>query len=198
MIQFRDRTIENETIRVGKDDAYYFGPNLHLKNCELRLRTNARALTVNKAVIEACHINAVQKLSEFRWYYSMIKECRFTGKFSGCDFGHWPDDDPSTGGIDSCDFSNSMLDGCRFLDCDASTLRFPKWPCFTILDPVSNLEKMSAAPWPARAGIILETFPDFPSSTAAVSYAAPEIIKMLGSSLEELRAVLEQFDHVIL
>jgi hypothetical protein len=198
MIQLRDRTVENETIRLGKDDAYYLGPNLFLKNCELELRTNARALTVKNVVIEACHIKAVQMLSEFQWYYALIKESRFTGKFRGCDFGHWPDDDPSTGGIDGCDFTNSVLDGCRFLDCDAATLRFPRWPCFTILDPVGNLEKMGAKPWPARTGAILKPFSIYPARTAAVTKYAPEVIKMLGGSLEELRAVLEQFDNVIL
>jgi hypothetical protein len=198
MIQFRDRAIENETIRLGKDDAYYLGPNLHLKNCELELRTNARALTVNNVVIEACHINAVQKLDGFRWYYALIKESRFTGKFIGCDFGHWPDDDPATGGIVNCDFSSTMLDGCRFLDCDAATLRFPKWPCFTILDPASNFEKMNARPWPAKTGNILKTFSTYPARTAAVTKAAPEVIKMYGSSLDELQTFLGQFDNVIL
>lgn len=198
MIQLRDRVIENEKIYLGKDDAYYLGPNLHLKHCELELRTDARALTITKVVIEASHISAAQKLSEFQWYYSWIKECRFTGKFSGCDFGHWPEDDPSTGGIESCDFSGAILDGCRFLDCDASTLRFPKWPCFTILNPIGNLERMSAKPWPARTGVILKTFSTYPPRAAAVSWIAPEIVKRFGSSLEEFRAFLEEFDNVIL
>lgn len=198
MIQLRDRRVEREEVQLGKDDVYYLGPNLHLKHCKVTLRTNARALIIVKTTFEDCEIVARQKLSNFPWYYARLQRCRFAGKFSGCDFGHWPEDDPAAGGIEHCDFLEASLDGCRFLDCDVTTLRLPAWPCFTILDPVGNLPRLSARPWPGRADVIVQYLAICPPQTSAVTYLATEADKQFGASEAELRAFLEQFDDIIL
>lgn len=198
MKHLHNQTIENEEIYLGNDDVYYLGPNLQLKNCRLAIRTSARALTINDVEIEDCEISALQTLREFRWYYAWLRRCRFSGKFSGCDFGRWTENNPSYGGIELCDFSNTRLHGCRFLDIKASTITYPTWPCFTFIDPINILPELKLKNWPGNTGIIIKTFATFPLNVASVSYDASEIIKKFGSSIDELHSFLEQINSVIL
>src|SRR5262249_23563674 len=125
-----------------------------------------------------------------------LKGCRFTGRLTGNDFGRWPDSPPG-GGIEDCDFSGAQLDACRFLDCDVSSLRFPHWPCFTILDPVHRSSELSAVPWPGDIGLIASGFAKAPPSTVAVTYSAPALAKRRGTTPEAIRATLEQLEGVL-
>lgn len=198
MNHLHDQTVEDQEIQLGKVNANYLGPNLLLKGCKLMLRTTAKALTATETTIEDSQIVAAQKLTGFRWYHVWFRRCRFSGTFSGCEFGHWPDDPPSAGGIEECDFSAAILDGCRFLDCDTSRIRFPTWPCFTLLDPVGNLSSLSSRTWPGSTGIIVNTLKSSPPETSAVVLDSSQVVKKLGSSQDELCAFLKKLDNVLM
>jgi hypothetical protein len=112
MNHFQKQTIEDTELVLTSKDHNYLGPDLTLKRCRLVLRTNARALTINNVELIDCQIEAKRKLVNCQmWRGAVIRGCTFTGVFSGNDFGHWPVQDPN-GGIENCDFSNAVLDGC--------------------------------------------------------------------------------------
>ncbi|WP_224249925.1 hypothetical protein [Hyalangium gracile] len=198
MIQFRDQEIVNERLVLdSKTEVYYLGHNLTLRNCTLVVSVPAKALVISRTRLIDCTIEIKRVLKNFRWESAHLKGCRFLGRLSGNDFGSSPDM-PSEGSIADCDFSQAHLTGCRFLSCDVRTLRFPSWPCFTILEPVHRSRELSALPWPGKYGSVIgRGFADDPPSTVAVTYAAEELAKFCGTTPEAIRAVVEKLDGVV-
>ena len=197
MIQFNDREIINEKLVLdSKTEVYYLGHNLTLRNCTLVLKVPARALIIARSRLIDCTVEAKRELTGFRWETTFLKGCKFTGRFSGNDFGRYPDSIPG-GGVEACDFSEAVLDGCRFLDCDASTLRFPPWPCFTLLSPVQRSIELRAVQWPGDIGIVVGAWGRGPPTTAALTYSALALAKRSGTNPEAIRASLEQLSGVL-
>jgi hypothetical protein len=196
MIRYQNRVLEEQRLELGNKQVHYLGPDLTLSHCTVILDLSARSLIVNRARFLDCDIVAKRALSSFYWLNAFISRCRFAGRFEGSDFGNWPSHFDPGGGIEHCDFTGAILDGCRFIGCDASTLLFPQWPCFTILDPIDRLNELQAARWPGDADILVENIADYPPSTAAVTYLATVIEKELDAGLEELRTVLEHIGGI--
>jgi hypothetical protein len=102
------------------------------------------------------------------------------------------------GAIENCDFSEARLDACRFHGCDMSTLRLPRWPCFTFLDPIGRSREFNHVKWPELFGaVIVENIHDQPPSTVALTYHAPSVAKRLETTAEELRAVIEKLEGIV-
>jgi hypothetical protein len=198
MIQFSDREIVNEQLVLdSKSELYYLGHDLTLRQCTLVLKVPARALVIARTRLIDCTIHVKQELKNFWWYMSVLKGCRFTGRLTGNDFGLNPHAPPE-GGIEDCDFSEAQLDGCRFLGCDTRTLRFPPWPCFTLLDTFKRAQELRAAPWPGDLGpLVMSGFDQDWPTTVAVTYSAPALAKRRGTTPEAIRATLEKLDGVV-
>jgi hypothetical protein len=101
------------------------------------------------------------------------------------------------GGIEDCDFTAAHIHGCRFVGCDATTLKFPRWPYFTILDPYRRLEEFASITWPRELRTWFTVFHMFPETTAAVTYSATVLEKRTGVSEDRIRALLEGHADVI-
>lgn len=185
-----------ERLEFGSGGVCFLGPDLTLRRCTLVLGMSARDLVIPQARFIDCTIQVKRQLKNFRWDRAHLKGCRFKGRFSGNDFGSWPDN-PEDGSIEECDFSDARLNWTRFLGCDVRTLRFPSWPCFTLLDPVSRASALQALPWPGQFGSVLaNSFAKNPPSTVALSYSAPELAEFCGTTPEAIRTVVEKLDGV--
>jgi hypothetical protein len=201
---FEDREIENERLELtDKGSLYFLGSNLTLRNCTLVLKVPTRNLHIDGVHFINCTFEVKQELKNHQqWVAASLKGCRFKGRLSGCDFGYWPEymslPGYQHGSIEDCDFSEARLGGCRFHGCDTSTLRFPKWPCFTILDPIGRSRELNSVQWPGRFGpVVVEDLHDQPPSTKALTFFAPGEAKRYGTTAEELKAVLEKFDCIV-
>ena len=186
------------------DSLYFLGPQLTLRNCTVLLKVSARHLRiVQETQFIDCSFDVKQELKNHQdWVFASLKGCRFKGRLSGCDFGHWPDYSSlpgyQHGSIEDCDFTEALLDGCRFMGCDPTTLRFPKWPCFTLLDPIGRSRELNSVQWPGRVGpIVIQTLSKQPPSTVALTENAITLAKRFDTTPEELREVLEKFDCVV-
>jgi hypothetical protein len=141
-----------------------------------------------------------QELKNYQsWVSAKLKGCRFKGRFSGNDFGHWPDYGSypwfQDGAIEDCDFSEAHLNYCRFIGCDMRTLRLPRWPYFSFLEPLRHAEELRRVPWPGRFGdIIVDNLHQNPTATKALTYNAPFIAKRFDTTPEALKTVIEKFD----
>ncbi|MFL5346781.1 MAG: hypothetical protein ACJ8AT_18525 [Hyalangium sp.] len=197
MIQFSDREIVNEHLVLDSaTEVYYLGHNLTLKNCTLVIRVSARDLVIARTRLIDCTIEVKRVLKNFQWRSVHLKGCRFKGRFSGNDFGERPSF-PGEASIEDCDFTEASLNGTRFLSCDVRTLRFPRWPCFTLFDPVRRWRELRAYSWPGDIGPIrIEGFAQAPPSTVAVTYSAPELAEQYGTTPEAIRAIVEKLDGV--
>jgi hypothetical protein len=199
---YADREIVNERLELtDKGSLYFLGPDLTVRNCTLVLKVSARNLLINGgARFIDCTFEVKQELKNHQqWVFASLEGCRFKGRLSGCDFGHWPGYARGWehGAIEDCDFAEARLDGCRFHGCDPSTLRFPRWPCFTILDPIRRATELRRVKWPGTFGeIVVEDLHDDPPSTRAVTFFAPAEAKRNETTPAELKAAIEKLDFI--
>jgi hypothetical protein len=148
-----------------------------------------------------CSIQVKGELRNLRWATMNFKGCRFKGRFIGNDFGFHEDDldQWKLGGIEDCDFSEARLDACRFYNCDMKTIQLPRWPCFTILDPVRRAAELARVEWPGRYGpVVIEGLAEQEERVVAITDHAPSVAARLGTTAEELRAVLERLSGVVM
>jgi len=198
---FQNETLEDQRLELGdKNLRYYLGPNLVLRRCTLVLRAPSDLLHLCGARFIDCTIEVKRQLKEVVWYEAALKGCRFTGRFFSCDFGHKPN--PvipyrDIGGIEDCDFSAAHLHACRFVGCDANTLRFPKWPYFTLLEPYRRSREFASMPWPREIRDWFTGFDRYPSTTAAMTYSATTLAKQAGVSEDRIRALLEGHPDIL-
>jgi hypothetical protein len=202
-IIYEDREIEGERLELSdsKEGIYFLGPNLTLRRCTLVIRVSARWLHVLPTRFIDCNIEVKQELKNHQdWVRASLKGCRFKGRLSGCDFGHWPHfaNGWEHGAIEDCDFTEARLDGCRFHGCDPSTLRLPRWPCFTLLDPIRRSREWDLLEWPGDIGpVIINNLAKEPPSTIAVTYFAPALAKRSETTPEAIKAVIEKADGIV-
>jgi hypothetical protein len=197
MIQFSDREIKNERLVLdSKTEVYYLGHDLTLRNCTLVLKVPAKALAISRTHLIDCVIEVKQELKKFTWDHAHLKGCRFKGRLNNCDFGQWPDLPAGTSSIQDCDFTEAVLDGCRFIGCDISKIQLPSWPCFTILEPFKRRSELLEFNWPGEVRLQVQSFRMYPETTAAVTLLATTIAKKLGTTEEALKAIVEQVPGV--
>ncbi|WNG44644.1 pentapeptide repeat-containing protein [Archangium minus] len=201
-VLIEDREIANERLELtDKNSLYFLGPNLSLRNCTVTLKVSARNLIIVGARFIDCTFEVKQELKNHQqWVKASLKGCRFKGRLTGCDFGHWPDYGTGWehGAIEDCDFTEARLDGCRIMGSDPATIRFPKWPCFTLLDPIGRARELNSVQWPGGfRPIIVEGQYRDPPCTMAVTFYAPSLAKRRETSEEALRVVVEQFDCIV-
>jgi len=201
-VLIEDKEIENERLELtDKNSLYFLGPNLLLRNCTVVLKVSARNLIITGARFIDCTFEVKQELKNHQqWVKASLQGCRFKGRLTGCDFGHWPDSGTGWehGAIEDCDFTEARLDGCRIMGTDPATLRFPKWPCFTLLDPIQRARELNSVQWPGGfRPIRVEGQYRDPPCTRAVTLYAPVLARRLDTTEEAFRAVIEQFDCIV-
>jgi hypothetical protein len=194
---YEDQVIEDSRLELSdKGSLYFLGHLLTLRRCTLVLRVPAARLHINKTQLIDCTIEAKTALKNFRWDKAHLKSCRFKGRFIGNDFGCWPET-PTEGSVEDCDFTEAHLEECRFLQCDVRTLRFPRWPYFTLLEPGRRARELGALPWPGAKGPIMgSVLAQTPPEATALTYSAPALAKWCGTTPEAIKAVLEKLDGV--
>jgi len=203
-VVIENKEIENERLALtDKTEFYFLGPNLTLRHCTLVTKVSGRQLSLDRVNFSNCSLEVKQQLTNFQdWIRTSLKGCRFKGRFSGNDFGHWPEygsqPEYQFGAIEDCDFSEALLDTCRFHGDDPRTLRFPSWPCFTFLEPLRHLSELQSVKWPSLFGdVVIARMRKHPASTMALTYHAPSTAKRFETTEEELKAVIRQFDCIV-
>jgi hypothetical protein len=201
---YEHREIENERLELtDKGSLYFLGSGLTLRNCTVVVKVSGRNLFLTGARFINCTFEVKQELKNHQaWVAASLKGCRFKGRLTGCDFGHWPEYSSlpgyQHGSIEDCDFTEARLDACRIMGCDPSTIRFPKWPCFTILDPIGRAPELRGLTWPGPLGeLIRDMLPKHPPRTRTLTYYAPSAAKLVETTPEEIRAVIERFDCIV-
>lgn len=189
------RVIEGERLELGdKNTRYYLGPNLVMLRCTVVLRMPSDLLHLASPRFIDCTIEIRRQLEEVRWYTAHLKGCRFTGRLFSCDFGHFSGSKLlyyDVGGIEDCDFTAAHVHACRFVGCDASTLKLPRWPYFTLLEPYQRHREFASMMWPREIRYWFTGFDMFHANTAALTYSATVLAKEAGVSEDRLRALVE-------
>jgi hypothetical protein len=133
---FIDTNIRDEEIVFDDGKVWVLGQSSSFKGCTLICNVASSNFIPSATTLDHCEIIARVTMFMIPWTTVELIECTFKGRFSGCDFGPRPDlgREEARGTVIKCDFSQANLDACRFFNVDWRTLKFPAWPCFTIID----------------------------------------------------------------
>jgi hypothetical protein len=195
-MKLQDQVLSGEEIYLKDTEVNILGPRLTLNKCKIISEASAKALALTDVSIVDSIVDAKKTLFDFQWCKANLNGVKFIGHFSGCDFGNWEEFHGKYGGIENCDFSEANLDNCRFMNCDPYSIVFPKWPCFTIMNPRARAEEIKSVSWPGKLGLIMGIFADSPEGCVAVSGNAQVLLKKLGGTEQEFKVALSQLDGV--
>lgn len=180
--------LSNQEIKLTGDEVHALGPGLILTRCDVISDGDFNSLIVAGMTMVGGRFIQEAVLTNFHFAYAHFLGIKFSGSYSGCDFGDW--DAVEKASIEECDFTDANLDGCRFLNCDVQTIKFPKWPGFTIINPAAALSHVSSFQWPERLGSLMFIYADNDPECSAICGDAERIAKKYGLGLDELRDLL--------
>jgi hypothetical protein len=197
-MNINNQTIDSVDLVLGDKEMNILGPHLVLTNCNVVLQVTSKCLTITDARFIQCKIVAKRQLKDFRWLSAFLQSCRFSGRFAGNDFGYRGGMYGPGAGLERCDFSEAILDGCRFIGCSLDGTNLPKWPCFTLLRPLERLPEIQSLDWPGRMMTWVRAFSFFPKDTVGVTDYAPSLSKQFGVSEVQVKQALERLPDIIL
>lgn len=144
---YRNKRFEQEKLQLkpGKF-ATALGPGLVLDHCRIECYLSAKELSINDAEIIGCTFIAMKTLTGFKFLRARLYDSKIEGNYSGCDFGKKAGIYNEKGDLARCDFSSARLDGCRFFNCDMSSLTFnPTYPVMIVIRPRETAARIDQA-----------------------------------------------------
>jgi hypothetical protein len=147
-----------------------------------------------------CLIHAVKPQRNSQLYSTRFINCRFKGTFIGIDFGSGRGRDEGFGRIETCDFSEARLHGCRFTNTDvvASKIVFPKKDHAVFIEPYKRHENVKKFKWPSeRFGVFMQmTCENDTEIFKAATDHIPSLARWTQCTPEQVREALTQFGGV--
>ncbi|MES2644239.1 MAG: hypothetical protein V4850_32435 [Myxococcota bacterium] len=189
MNQLREQTIAGAHVLLPAGVYNYLGPKLRIVDGEIIIQASAQNLTVTEVEMLRCRVRTTRKLSNFAWHGARIKESTFAGRYSGNDFGQRVGQAGETGSVQGCDFSQSVLDACRFSGPEITDNVYPRWPCFVIHEPLRAASELKRVQWPGRVSIMMN-LPMAPD-VRVLALSSVDLVKQLGGTSDQLRAALD-------
>jgi hypothetical protein len=196
MVQFRDTLLTGKDIEFNNTDMHFLGPNLILKDCNLIIKSKKKGFGVVGFEMTGGSFEIKSNLSDIQFDQAKFEGVKFLGCFSGIDFGWYDSSEP--GWIKNCDFTGATLDACRFLNTDMATIALPRWPMFSIPDPVRIASWVRARKWPSNLETVLEIASDVESGCSASVDNAQMLADADGVSLAEMRALLDPVPGIVI
>ncbi|MFY0583459.1 hypothetical protein ACN28S_62415 [Cystobacter fuscus] len=194
-IHYEKREIVGERLELKKGPIYWLGPDLTVRDSIVVISAAGRSLVPMAGQFINCTIQAKGQLKGVVWSQMTLKGCRFKGRFSGNEFGcreGLVDTSRFKPGVEDCDFSEAELHGVAFNGCDMGTIRLPRWPCFTFVDPVKHAAELREHARPGLVGrVTVEVACESPTGRVAVTWHAPTVAEKMETTVEQLRAALE-------
>lgn len=190
-MKYQNQTLSYETLTLPHDKVTTLGPNLILNSCILQSETTGEGIILAGVKLNSCKFYQKIPLSNFQFERIHLKDVTFYGTFLGCDFGDW--DSTQSSSVEDCDFTQTELDGCRFLNCNMSSIKLPEWPniSFILNQPshksISSLIKPNG---PLKLKEKLNLFLDQDPECKAIVISANTLSRKCDLSLDELKKVL--------
>jgi hypothetical protein len=197
--QVRNQSLIDESV-VLSEDACCGILDSTLLRCTLNLSQKTSRLPiaiVGTSVVDS-DIKAVTRQKNDRLFWAHFINCRFSGVFSGIDFGrsHNVERDGDFGAVEHCDFSAATLDGCRFFNVEPSTLIFPSKGHAVLIDLHKRAGDVAGMSWPGQLGKYMEIAADMPPSLRAQVLHIPSLARLVKCSQDEVREALGRFGGI--
>jgi hypothetical protein len=187
-MKFKHIKLVGECISLSDDAVNFLGPELTLQDCIVNSDCSGRAISESGVRMYGGCFSQLRPLHNHAFERAHFNGVKFSGAFVGCDFGNW--DSLEIGSIENCDFSEALLDGCRFLRCNPETIIFPQWPYFTILNPSNARDFVLSQNWPKKFLIKLDIYTDVDPECVACVGDAIRLSKDCQLELSEMKKLL--------
>jgi len=191
--------VAGETIVLAKQESVYFVADSTIRDSTILIDVSARALCMTHVRFINCTLRFKRQMTNFGFTDTWFEGCRISGRIVSCDFGRWTEDPDvywQEAGIVNTDLSKARLHQCRFMNCDLSTLKLPRWPCFTMPYSEAVWNEARKLPWPGYSYVNVEG--QEPEGTVAVTCDARRFVKMYGGTEEEWKALASRIPGVIM
>ncbi len=188
-MKLKNITISDEEVLLAAGETHVLGPALRIEQCQVIASCDAQELVIAGVTMTGGSYIQASPLSNFHFEHVHFNGVRFTGSYIGCDFGNWESTEKIS--VENCDFTDAVLDGCRFINSNPETIKFPKWPCFAIVNPSSAAEYVSSRTWPARIATLMNIYTDSDPECVVVCGNAERIAHKNGLPLPNLRELLQ-------
>lgn len=149
--EIRGGSFEGRILTIGAGDIVdSISGGAVFRDCELRVLSATRQSLDFDATFIDCDIRASKPLNNRQLARSSFIDCRFSGQFSGCEFG--PKFRGSPGRVENCDFSGTRLAMTEFFNCGVESLCWPDWPHIHLLygEDLSWTEQLPEESLPQR------------------------------------------------
>ncbi|WP_201581388.1 MULTISPECIES: hypothetical protein [Psychrobacter] len=199
MENFSNKTIIDEEIIIESNSCIFLGPNLKLVDCVVINKQTARGIQFLDAEMVGGVFQTKKKLTNWQEHSVTFDSVTFKGNFLGCDLGGRPDEESSNhyGLVKDCDFSQANMHLCRLFNADIESIKFGRWPYFTIINLEAAAIQIQKLNVPNELIISLD-ISDEPEGTSAVLFNAELIAKKEGIDIEVIKELVSQIDSVII
>ena len=196
---YRRKTVRDETLVLGDPSLVTYLIKSTFERCEITITCPARGLIIDRCVFRDCAIHAKKPQRDHQFFTSTFERCRFTGRFSGCEFGFRIDLYGKTKGtIRDCDLREAELDFVTFSNCDLASLALPRWPHFMLVDPGTTAGHLpNPRNCPELEALKAVASRHTPITKGSMRYA-PAFAKKSLYSLDELRELLSGVEGVLI
>ena len=202
------QNFEDTTFRLGLLDWADRLLDSTLTNCKIDM-IKPRASHISGCRFFGCEFFSKKKVKlDFLFCSNYWEDCVFLGKYESTLFGYWTESlegKPCPWGdiaIKGCDFSQGVFQGCSLSRADVDSIRFPKWPHFTVLHPSANKQAWYAADLPFL-NFNPRLFQNEEAETSAIIYYWPWVVKLYSSfpstvnaDPDDVKATLQKFDFI--
>lgn len=196
-----NQSLSGETVTLSEEDVHgLFDSTFASGTLKLARKSVRSAIVIVRSTIKDSDVIAVKRQRNDHLFQARFINCRFHGVFSGIDFGrsHNVERDGDFGSVEGCDFTDATLDGCRFINVDTSTLRFPTKNHAVLLNPGQRESDVSNFQWPGQLENYMRACTSKPASFNAAVMHIPSLAKLVKCTKDEVRAALEQFGGLLM
>jgi hypothetical protein len=188
-MNIKDKKIEGELLELASGEGHILGPNLELLNCVIVCFSSQRGIAFAGVKMRGGEFIQKNRLIDMHFNRVSFQGVKFLGEYVGCDFGNWDDKNQS---VNYCDFIDSYLHNCRFINCDITNISIPTWPFFSIINPYNVKSDVTSLEFPNKLKEILEIYTDNDIECVAIVADARIIANDIGSTVEDVRNYLNK------
>jgi hypothetical protein len=164
--------VSGQKLVWGHPSLWTFIADSSFTDCDITIACSARGIGLKDCLFRNCSILAQRPLSNAQWFDIAFEDCRFIGKYPGCEFGYRAPGyqaDGQQGYVRGCDFSRAELSFVTINSSDVSTIALPPWPHFAVLRSAafseipafqsdSEWQLLAGLPWPEERKALVHRY----------------------------------------
>lgn len=104
--------VSGQRLIWGHPTLWTFISESSFTDCDITIACSARAIGIKDCVFRGCTIRTKRPLTNFQFFDVVFDECRFIGRYPGCEFGFRSpgyEDTHARGYVRRCDFARAQL-----------------------------------------------------------------------------------------